>query len=72
YEFRPDQLDSEITRRISDVQQKHKSLLESMTDHNGVSLSDRLSNIAAQLASAIDKLFQRASQALGFGPRPGM
>ncbi|MGO4801097.1 hypothetical protein ACEN2T_17605 [Pseudomonas sp. W22_MBD1_FP4] len=68
----PDQLDSEITRRISDVQQKHKSLLESMSDHNGVSLSDRLSNIAAQLASAIDKLFQRASQALGFGPRPGM
>lgn len=68
----PDQLDSEITRRISDVQQKHKSLLESMTDHNGVSLSDRLSNIAAQLASAIDKLFQRASQAMGFGPRPGM
>jgi hypothetical protein len=68
----PDQIDTEITRRISDVQQKHKSLLDTMTDHNGVSLSDRLTNIAQQLAAAIDKLFQRASQALGLGPRPGM
>ncbi|WP_219096310.1 hypothetical protein [Pseudomonas sp. UMAB-40] len=68
----PDQIDTEITRRITDVQQKHKSLLETMTDHNGVSLSDRLTNIAQQLAAAIDKLFQRASQALGLSPRPGM
>jgi hypothetical protein len=68
----PDEIDVQITKRISDIQEKHKQILDSLKDHNGTSLSDRLSNIAASISAVIDKLFQRAGQALGLGPRPGM
>jgi hypothetical protein len=67
-----DQVDDEINGRINSVRQKHKEMLDAIKDHHGVSLGDRLSNIASQIVEMIQEMFKSAAKAMGFGQRPGM
>jgi len=67
-----DQVDDEINGRINSVRKKHKEMLDAIKDHHGVSLGDRLSNIASQIVEMIQEMFRSAAKAMGFGHRPGM
>lgn len=68
----PEQIESDIQNRISDVRDRHKEVLEALKDQSGKSVADRLTGVINQLADLIKSIFRRATQALGMGPRPGM
>lgn len=68
----PEQIESDIQNRISDVRDRHKEVLEALKDQSGKSVADRLNGVISQLADLIKSIFRRASQAMGMGPRPGM
>ena len=68
----PEQIESDIQNRISDVRDRHKEVLEALKDQSGKSVADRLNGVINQLAELIKSIFRRATQALGVGPRPGM
>lgn len=68
----PEQIESDIQNRISDVRDRHKEVLEALKDQSGKSVADRLTGVINQLAELIKSIFRRATQALGMGPRPGM
>ncbi|WP_153785237.1 hypothetical protein [Pseudomonas sp. EMN2] len=68
----PEQIESDIQNRISDVRDRHKEVLEALKDQSGKSVADRLNSVISQLADLIKSIFRRATQTLGIGPRPGM
>lgn len=67
-----EQIDSDVIRKIEDVREKHKDLMDALTDHKGNKLSDRMSELLDHIMELIDKIFDRVKQTLGGGPRPSM
>lgn len=70
-----DQLDVEISRKIKNVSEKHKEMLDSLQDHNGTKLSDRLSDLVDTISDFLKSVFTKVAQAFGYNQRserPGM
>lgn len=68
-----DQLDIEVTRKIQDVTDKHKELLNSLHDHSGKKLGDRLNDIVEKVTEMLKNLMQKVADAMGVSQhRPGM
>lgn len=70
-----DQLDVEISRKIKNVSEKHKEMLDSLHDHNGTKLSDRLSELVDGIADFLKSVFTKVAEAFGYNQRsdrPGM
>ena len=70
-----DQLDVEISRKIKNVSEKHKDMLDSLHDHNGNKLSDRLSELVDSIADFLKSVFTKVAEAFGYNQRaerPGM
>jgi hypothetical protein len=70
-----DQLDVEISRKIKNVSEKHKEMLDSLQDHNGMKLSDRLSEMVETIADFLKSVFTKVADAFGYNQRqerPGM
>jgi gas vesicle protein len=71
-----DQLDVEISRKIKNVSEKHKEMLDSLHDHNGTKLSDRLSELVEGIADFLKSVFTKVAEAFGYNQqrteRPGM
>ena len=70
-----DQLDVEISRKIKNVSEKHKEMLDSLHDHNGTKLSERLSELMDGIADFLKSVFTKVAEAFGYNQRterPGM
>lgn len=70
-----DQLDVEISRKIKNVSDKHKEMLDSLHDHNGTKLSERLSEMVDTIADFLKSVFIKVAESLGYNQRsdrPGM
>lgn len=70
-----DQLDVEISRKIKNVSEKHKEMLDSLHDHNGTKLSERLSELVDGIADFLKSVFTKVADAFGYNQRserPGM
>jgi hypothetical protein len=67
-----DQIDSEVSRKIKGVSDKHHEMLDAMQDHNGTKLSDRLNNIVDVVTNFLKSMFNKIAEALGVSQRPGM
>ena len=67
-----DQLDIEISRKIKNVSDKHQEMLDSLHDHNGTKLGDRLSDLVDQVASFLKSVYNKVTETFGFSQRQGM
>lgn len=67
-----DQLDVEVSRKIKNLNDQHKQILDSLQDHNGKKLSDRLDSMINRIGDMLQQLFRAVADTLGFNQRPGM
>jgi len=67
-----DQLDVEVGRKIKNLNDKHKQILDSLQDHNGKKLSERLDSMINRIGDMLQQLFRAVADKLGFDQRPGM
>jgi len=70
-----DQIDVEISRKIKNVSDQHKEMLDSLHDHNGTKLSDRLSEMVNTISDFLKSVFTKVAEAFGYNQRserPGM
>ncbi|MDZ5605237.1 hypothetical protein SJI00_20910 [Pseudomonas sp. RP23018S] len=70
--FSADQLDVEVGRKIKSLNDKHKLILDSLEDHNGKKLSERLDSVLNRIGEMLQQLFRAVTDKLGFNQRPGM
>lgn len=67
-----DQLDVEVGRKIKNLNDKHKQILDTLEDHNGKKLSERLDSMINRIGEMLQQLFRAVADKLGFNQRPGM
>lgn len=67
-----DHLEGEIANKLKGVSDKHKEMLDSLHDHNGNTLSQRLDKLIDQVADFLKSMFSKVAETFGYNSSPRM
>jgi len=67
-----DQVEGEIANKMKNVSDKHREMLDSLHDHNGNSLSERIDKLIDQVTDFLKSMFSKVAETFGYNQSPRM